>query len=109
MVLIASSPFFLSLLKRNKHTHPLVYMRGVKFEDLDAMVDFLYLGEANVFQEHLESFLALTEELQLKEQQGERPPSVPFQENFTAKQDWLQGNQAKTRKPKMCPGKCWQQ
>ena len=70
MILIASSPFFLSLLKRNKHTHSLVYMRGVKFEDLEAMVDFFYLGEANVFQENLESFLALAEELQLKELQG---------------------------------------
>ena len=29
VVLAASSPFFKSLLKRNKHTNPLVYMRGV--------------------------------------------------------------------------------
>ena len=28
-VLIASSPFFLNILKRNKHSHPLIYMRGV--------------------------------------------------------------------------------
>ena len=70
MVLIASSPFFLSLLKRNKHTQTLVYMRGVKFEDLEAMMDFFYLGEANVFEENLESFLTLAEELQLKELQG---------------------------------------
>ena len=38
MVLIASSPFFLNLLKKNKHPHPLVFMRGVKFEDLVSMV-----------------------------------------------------------------------
>ena len=31
-----------------------------------AVIDFLYLGEANVFQEELDSFLALAEELQLK-------------------------------------------
>merc|ERR1719319_1673036 len=30
------------------------------------MIDFLYFGEANVYQEHLESFLAVAEELQLK-------------------------------------------
>ena len=30
------------------------------------MIDFLYLGEAKVFQENLDSFLALAEELKLK-------------------------------------------
>ena len=34
VVLIASSPFFLNILKRNKHSHPLIYMRGVKSENL---------------------------------------------------------------------------
>ena len=41
-------------------------MRGIKSEDLDAIVDFLYCGEANVFQENLDSFLAIAEELKLK-------------------------------------------
>jgi len=66
VILASSSPFFLNLLKRNKHPHPLIYMRGLKSEDLVAMVDFLYYGEANVFQENLDSFLAAAEELQLK-------------------------------------------
>ena len=66
LVLIASSPFFLNILKRNKHSHPLIYMRGVKSENIIAMVDFFYHGESNVFQENLDSFLVLAEELQLK-------------------------------------------
>ena len=66
VVLMASSPFFLNLLKKKKHPHPLVFMRGVKFEDLVSMVDFLYNGEANVYQDNLDSFLAMAEELKLK-------------------------------------------
>ena len=66
VILAASSPFFESLLKRNRHPHPLIYMRGMKFEDLLAIIDFLYCGEANVFQENLDSFLAIAEELKLK-------------------------------------------
>ena len=66
VVLVASSPFFLNILKRNKHPHPLVYMRGVRSENLLAMLDFFYHGEANVRQEYLESFLVFAEELQLK-------------------------------------------
>ena len=70
VVLIASSPFFLNILKRNKHPHPLIYMKGVKSENLLAMVDFFYHGEANVFQENLDSFLVLAEEFQLKGLRG---------------------------------------
>ena len=66
VILASSSPFFQNLLRRNKHTHPLIYMRGVKSDDLLAIVDFLYCGEASVHQENLESFLAIAEELQLK-------------------------------------------
>ena len=53
-------------MKRNKHAHPLIYMRGMNSEDLVAIIDFLYCGEANVFQDNLDSFLAIAEELQLK-------------------------------------------
>ena len=66
VILAASSLFFKMLLEGNQHPHPLIYMRGVKSEDLLAIVDFLYCGEANVFQENLDSFLAIAEELQLK-------------------------------------------
>merc|ERR1712129_596491 len=65
-ILASSSPFFLNLLRRIKHPHPLIYMRGLKSEDLVAMIDFLYFGEANLCQENLDSFLAVAEELQLK-------------------------------------------
>ena len=66
VILASSSPFFWNMLKKNKHPHPLIYMRGLKSEDLRTIVDFLYNGEANVFQENLDSFLSLAEELRLK-------------------------------------------
>ena len=66
VILAASSPFFRKLLGRNKHPHPLIYMRGMKSDDLLAIVDFLYRGETNVLQENLDSFLVMAEELQLK-------------------------------------------
>ena len=66
VILASSSPFFMEILKKTKHPHPLIFMRGVKAEELVALVDFLYYGEANVFQDNLESFLVLAEELRLK-------------------------------------------
>ena len=52
----------MDILKRNRHPHPLIYMRGVNSEELGAIV---YFGEANIFQQNLDSFLALAEELRL--------------------------------------------
>ena len=66
VILAASSPFYRNIFKQNKHAHPLIFMRNVKFVDLEAIIDFLYCGETNVFQENLDSFLALAEDLQLK-------------------------------------------
>ena len=44
----------------------------MKSDDLTAIVDFLYYGEANVYQEKLESFLAIAGELQLKGLEGSK-------------------------------------
>ena len=66
VILAASSPFFKKILARNKHPHPLIFMRGVKSVDLLAIVDFLYFGETKVFQENLDNFLGIAEELQLE-------------------------------------------
>ena len=66
VILAASSPFFQNLLKINNHQHPLIYMRGLRYEDLVAILDFLYHGEANIYQENLDSFLVIAEELKLK-------------------------------------------
>ena len=76
LVLAASSPFFQEIFK-NKHAHSIIYMRGVKSDDLKDVVDFLYFGEANLYQENLDSFLALADELQLK---GLKGRSYPDQE-----------------------------
>ena len=66
VILSACSPFFLNILKKNKHSHPMIYMRGIKTNDLMAIVDFIYHGEANIYQEDVDEFLALAEDLQLK-------------------------------------------
>ena len=71
LVLALSSPFFQNVFQKAKHAHPLVYMRGMKSENLEAIIDFLYRGEASVYQEYLDSFLAIAEELQLKGLTGE--------------------------------------
>jgi len=65
-ILSACSPFFRSVLRRNPHQHPLLYLKGVKYKELQAVLDFMYMGEVNVAQEELNSFLAVAEDLRVK-------------------------------------------
>jgi len=66
VILSACSPFFRSVLRKNPHAHPLLYLKGVKFGDLQSVLNFMYHGEVNVAQEELNSFLAVAEELRVK-------------------------------------------
>ena len=75
VILAASSPTFRDLFKQNKHPHPLIFTTRTKSSDLSSILDFLYLGEANIPQIDLESFLALAEQLQLDGLMGPTPTS----------------------------------
>jgi len=66
IILSACSPFFRGVLRSNPHAHPLLYLKGVAFTDLTAVLNFMYHGEVNVAQEELNSFLAVAEELKVK-------------------------------------------
>jgi len=66
VILSACSPFFRNVLKRNPHQNPLLYMKGVRFQDLVSVLNFMYHGEVNVAQEDLNNFLAVAEDLRVK-------------------------------------------
>jgi len=70
VILSACSSTFKTMLRdtqRNTNSHhPYIFLRGVSFPDLSAVLDFMYHGEVNVAQEDLNSFLAVAEELQIK-------------------------------------------
>jgi len=66
VILSACSPFFRNVLRRNPHQHPLLYLKGVKYTDLQSVLNFMYHGEVNVAQEELNSFLAVAEDLKVK-------------------------------------------
>jgi hypothetical protein len=66
VILSACSSFFKSVLKQNPHQHPLLYLKGVRYEDITSVLNFMYHGEVNVSQEDLNSFLAVAEDLKVK-------------------------------------------
>ena len=66
VILSACSSFFSRVLHRIIHEHPLLYLKGVKKADLISVLDFMYLGEVNVAEDELSSFLSVAGELQVK-------------------------------------------
>ena len=97
VVLASSSPFFMELLKKNKHPHPLIYLRGLKSQDLVAILDFLYYGEANVFQTSLDTFLALAGELKLKGLTGSDEDAVEVQSPVTKPENLVKTGNTKMK------------
>ena len=55
-----------AMLSNDSEKHAIVYMKDVKFEDLKALVNFMYKGEVTVVQEQLASFMSTAESLQIK-------------------------------------------
>ena len=66
VILSACSPFFRNIFRRNKHEHPLLYLKGVNYTNLVSVLNCMYHGEVNVAQEDLNTFLAVAEDLEVK-------------------------------------------
>ena len=90
VILSSGSHFFRDLLLANPHPHPLVYLR-VTLVHLDALVKFLYLGQCQVDQEDIDTFLKLARELKMEgltqegeEENGEGTEFVALKEEDTS-------------------------
>ena len=67
LVLSACSEYFKNIFKNNKHPlhHPLVCLSGVSSEDLNNVVDYMYNGEVQIYQEYLDRFLNIAQRSKL--------------------------------------------
>ena len=66
VILSACSVFFKNILLKNPHQHPLIYLNGAKFAELQSIVRFVYSGQTEVAQEDLEHFFKTATELQIQ-------------------------------------------
>ena len=62
-VLSACSPVLKNLLLNNPHSHPLIYLRGVKQEELQSILQFMYLGEARFYKGNMDKGIDAAKEL----------------------------------------------
>merc|ERR1712129_316002 len=62
----AGSPIFRSILLRNPHQHPLLYISGVQHRELQSLLTFMYLGQTEVAQQDLNSFMAVASKFKIQ-------------------------------------------
>ena len=66
VILSANSIFFKNILTNNHHQHPLIYLSGIFFCDLQSLVKFMYLGEVSIQEKDLKTFLLASEMLKIE-------------------------------------------
>ena len=66
LVLSACSQYFKEIFKNNQHSHPLLCLDGISFEDLRNIMDYMYNGEVEIYQENLDRFLNVAQRLKLE-------------------------------------------
>ena len=67
-VLSACSPVFKEILQIEKqNNHPFIYLRGIQYSEIEPILQFMYLGEAKLYEERLNEFLSAARDLEIKE------------------------------------------
>ena len=66
LVLSACSDFFKTIFHSNTHSHPLLYLDGVDQAEINLMLDYIYQGEVQIYQEHLDRFLDVAKKFKLE-------------------------------------------
>ncbi|KAJ1526644.1 hypothetical protein ONE63_008229 [Megalurothrips usitatus] len=65
-ILSACSSYFQELFQESTHPHPIVILKDVKYEELEALVKFMYHGEVTVNNDILPGFLRTAETLHVR-------------------------------------------
>ena len=65
VVLSASSKFFKSILRKSDHSKPMIYLSGVESTQLNCILDYIYEGEVQLYQEDLDKFLDVAKKLKI--------------------------------------------
>ena len=65
-ILSLCSPLFKDILKKEKNTNQIIYFRGIKFSEMESIMQFIYLGEATFYEERMDEFLDAAKLFEIK-------------------------------------------
>ena len=89
-ILSSCSPFFKDILKKEKNSNAIMYLRDIQYSEMESIMQFIYLGEATFYEERMDDLLAVARSLEIKELSNTAPenddlddgslPSDPLEE-----------------------------
>ena len=95
VILSYSSSVLSKMLTNNPHPHPMIYLAGTRYKHVRTMIDFIYLGQAEVFEDDLDSFMDIANKLKVKGLTKEDAnnykktnPSSPTRQDFLELTPW---------------------
>ena len=83
ILLSSCSNTFKMILKENKNSKSLLYLGGVSSVNIGYILDYIYHGEVNLYQEQLESFLESAKNLEIEGLMGQESitQNSPYENN----------------------------
>ena len=66
IVLSACSSVFQSIINDSPH-NSVIYLRGIQHQEMESILQFMYLGEATFYQERMNELLSVANNLEIKE------------------------------------------
>ena len=65
-MLSTCSEYFEEMFERTQCKHPIIVLKDIKHDDLEALLNYMYIGEVNVVQEKLANLIKAAECLKIK-------------------------------------------
>ena len=67
-ILSACSPVFKNILQLDSNNaNPVIYLRGIQHSEMEAIMQFIYLGKAMFYETRISEFLKVSKYLEIKD------------------------------------------
>ena len=87
VVLSTCSEFFRSIFKRNNHSNLVLYLSDITGTDLNIIMDYVYCGEVQIYQDRLDSFLGIAQKLKLEGLLAQNNKTNSYQSTLSVKEE----------------------
>ena len=81
LVLSACSEFFRNFFIKINNQNPLIFLSGVSSTDLRMLLDYMYQGEAQIYQDDLSEFLEVADKLKINGLMGVKQETQEVSKN----------------------------
>ena len=103
IILSSQSSFFNRILKENSKREILIYLPNISYEELQSLMEYIYLGQTEIGEQNLRNFLAVGKHFEVRGFEDEAINSEVLDESFIAKieESGYKGDFLSINKPKI--------